>query len=30
MEIQIKKKYVNPDQYINYENPDKINSNSTF
>ena len=30
MEIQIKKKYGNPDQYIKYENPDKKNSNSTF
>ena len=30
MELQIKKKYGNPDQYIKYENPDRISSNSTF
>ena len=30
MEIKIEKKYGNPEPNIKYENPDKINSNSTF
>ena len=30
MEIKIEKKYGNPEPYVKYENPDKINSNSTF